>query len=375
MRNFQICRSIYLAISFVVFLLSSNLEAKDADLYLYSRPGCPHCESAKAYLNEFKIRHPHIRVHIYDIWSDVSRMRELQEYAKEKRITQIAVPIFRGVNGYLIGFDMNQELEQKLLGLVGQGTINKSHPLISLPLVGQVKISDYTPLALTAMLGLLDGLNPCAMWVLLILLSLLIHLKKRSRILLVASVFVIVSGIIYFLFMSSLLAFYDYIGMSRAVQIIVGCLALVIGSIHVKDFFWFKEGISLSIPDKLKTQIGEKAAGIIRAESIWLALGSAATLAVFVNFVELLCTAGIPAIYTQVLAQNNILGSERILYLILYTLFYMLDDSIMVFLAVWTLSQTRLQEKSGRWLKLLSGMVLFVLSILMIFFPRALNFL
>jgi hypothetical protein len=126
-------------------------------------------------------------------------MRELQEYAQKKRITQIAVPIFRGVNGHLIGFDVNQELEQKLLGLVGQGTINKSHSLISLPLFGQVNISEYTPLALTAMLGLLDGLNPCAMWVLLILLSLLIHLKKRSRIFLVASVFVIVSGIIYFL--------------------------------------------------------------------------------------------------------------------------------------------------------------------------------
>jgi cytochrome c biogenesis protein CcdA/glutaredoxin len=364
-----------LVLCFLFFcsLVLSDGFAKEA-LRVYTRPGCSHCEDAKHFLKDFELKHPDILISYYDIWDRPEYMQELQNYAREHGISQIAVPFFRGPNGHLIGFGAPEEMEGKILRLFERKSQDILTSVIHVPFIGKVDIANYTPLFLTVTLGLLDGFNPCAMWVLLILLSLLIHLKDRKRIFLIAGVFVVMSGVIYFLFMSSLLVFYDYMGMSRWFQILIGSLALFIGLVHIKDFFWFAKGFSLSIPNSFKTKIAQRSAKIVKLDSLWLALASAAALAFFVNFVELLCTAGLPAIYTQILAQNKIIGAERYLYLFVYTLFYMLDDALMVFIASWTLSQTRLQEKAGRWLKLVSGLVLLVLAVLMILFPEKLNF-
>ena len=343
-------------------------------LHVYTRPGCSHCEDAKLFLKDFELEHPDISISFYDIWDRSEHMQELQIYAREQGISHIAVPFFRGPNGYLIGFGAPEEMEDKILQLFERKSQDNLTSVIHVPFIGKVDISNYTPLLLTVTLGLLDGFNPCAMWVLLILLSLLVHLKDRKRIFMIAGVFVVMSGAIYFLFMSSLLVFYDYMGMSRWFQILIGSLALFIGLVHIKDFFCFSKWFSLSIPNSFKTKIAQRSAKIVKLDSLWLALVSAAALAFFVNFVELLCTAGLPTIYTQILAQNKIIGAQRYLYLFVYTLFYMLDDALMVFIASWTLSQTRLQEKAGRWLKLMSGLVLFVIALMMIFYPEKLNF-
>lgn len=344
-----------------------------SDLYVYTRPGCPHCEKAKVFLAELERKHPEVKIHIYDIWENPSKMKELESFVREKGISQIGVPFFRSNGAFVVGFDETPDFKSKILSLVSGTSPPISKKTLKLPIMGTINISEHTPFVLAVVLGLVDGFNPCAMWVLLILLSLLVHLKNRRRIFLIAGVFVLISGIIYFLFMSSLLLFYDFIGFSRRLQLIVGIAALLISLVHIKDFFLFKVGISFSIPEKYQMHIAKRAAGIVKAPSLWIALFLSAGLAIFVNFVELLCTAGIPATFAEILVQNKIVGSNRFGYLFIYTIFYMLDDALMVFLATWTLTQTKLQEKAGRWLKLVSGVVLLLLSIMMIFFPEALS--
>ena len=222
----------------------------------------------------------------------------------------------------------------------------------------------------TLAVGLIDGFNPCAMWVLLLLLSILVNLKDRWRILAIAGTFVVVSGVAYFAFMAAWLNVFQWIGYLRPVQVCLGLLAVAIGMVHVKDFFAFKQGVSLSIPEAAKPGIYDRMRRIVNADNLPAAIAGAFTLAVLVNVVELLCTAGLPAVYTSILSQQGFSAAGRYGYLLLYILAYMFDDALMVAGVAWTLSRLKLQETGGRWLKLVSGSVILLLGLTMLFKPE-----
>jgi hypothetical protein len=222
----------------------------------------------------------------------------------------------------------------------------------------------------TLALGLLDGFNPCAMWVLLFLLSLLVRLQNRQRMALVSGTFVLVSGAVYYAFMAAWLNVFLIMGMSNPLRWSLAGLALVIGMVNVKDFFAFKQGFSFSIPESAKPGLYARIRQLMQTEALATSLLSVTVLAVLVNFIELLCTAGLPAIYTAVLAQQGLNLMQYYGYLLLYILAYMADDALMVAIAVITLGSHKLTEQSGRWLKLVSGAVMLALALTMLFKPE-----
>jgi glutaredoxin len=240
---------------------------------------------------------------------------------------------------------------------------------IDVPLFGRISASRIGMPAFTFLIGLVDGFNPCAMWVLLFLLSVLVNLRVRWKIFAVAGTFVIVSGLAYFAFMAAWLNVLLFVGYLRWVQILLAILAIFVGSVHVKDFFAFKRGLSLSIPESAKPGIYARVRGIVMAEHLYGAIAGAFVLAVLVNFIELLCTAGLPALYSQVLMMQDYPTWKNYAYLALYILAYMLDDSIMVGIVIFTLGKRKLQETEGRWLKLVSGLVILILGIVLLFKP------
>lgn len=241
---------------------------------------------------------------------------------------------------------------------------------IPLPLIGNVNAEEMGMFAFTIVIGLVDGFNPCAMWVLLFLLSLLVNLKDRKKMFAIAGVFVLISGIAYFIFMVIWLNFMLLVGLLRPIQIGLGLLAVLIGGIHVKDFFAFKKGVSLSIPDSAKSGINLRVRKILSAETLWAALLGASVLAVMVNILEMLCTLGLPTLYTNILSLQGYATWKYYAYVALYNVAYMFDDSIMVIIAVATLSKRRLEEQGGRWLKLVSGSVILGIGLLMLFKPE-----
>lgn len=241
---------------------------------------------------------------------------------------------------------------------------------IILPLFGPIRLRDWGLPAFTFLVGLVDGFNPCAMWVLVFLLSVLVNLRDRKKILIVAGTFVFISGLAYFLFMTAWLNVFVLIGWARPTQIALGLLATFIGLINVKDFVAFGRGVSFSIPESAKPGIYARVRHIVTAKYLTAALVGAAALAVIVNVIELLCTAGLPAMYTQILTLQELPAWKNYLYLGLYIVAYMFDDTIMLALAVVTLSHRRMQEAEGRWLKLVSGLVILALGLAMIFRPE-----
>jgi hypothetical protein len=241
---------------------------------------------------------------------------------------------------------------------------------IDLPWIGRVSADRLGLPLFTLVIGLVDGFNPCAMWVLLFLLSVLVNLRDRWKILAVAGTFVFISGAAYFAFMAAWLNVLLIVGFLRWVQITLAILAIVVGSIHVKDFFAFKKGVSLSIPESAKPGIYARVRKIVMAESLFAAIAGASVLAVLVNVIELLCTAGLPALYSQILMMQDFPTWKNYAYLGLYVLAYMFDDAIMVSIVIATLGKRKLQENEGRWLKLVSGLVILLLGLVLLLRPE-----
>ena len=247
-------------------------------------------------------------------------------------------------------------------------------PVVELPVIGAVRVEELGLPLFTVVIGLIDGFNPCATWVLLFLLAMLVNLKSRRRMALIAGTFVVVSGVVYFAFMAAWLTFFAVIGVSQVVRVVLALLALAIGGMNVKDFFAFGKGLSLSIPESAKPGLYARVRAILRAENLPAAMLGIIALAFLVNLVELLCTAGLPALYTAILSARGLGAAGYYGYLGLYIVAYMFDDALLVTLGVITLSKQKLQERAGRWLKLLSGSVMLLLGILLLVRPGWVGF-
>ncbi len=350
---------------------------------MFTRPGCQRCGTAKQWLSILQARYPALRPEIFDVTVDAVARRRLAELVRRHRTAAASVPVFHLCDRLVVGFDRPETMQPRFdrllepwtrpcreaIGIEPPDDADGDAEVIDLPWFGRLDAGRLGMPLFTVAIGLVDGFNPCAMWVLLLLLSILVNLQDRGRILAIAGTFVLVSGAAYFAFMAAWLNVFEWIGMLRPVQITLGLVAVVIGLVHVKDFVAFHRGPSLSIPEAAKPGIYARIRRIVTAESLPAAVAGAFVLAVLVNMVELLCTAGLPALYTSILTQRDYTAAVRYGYLGLYILAYMFDDALMVTLVVASLSRMRLQETGGRWLKLISGGVILSLGLVMLFRP------
>lgn len=337
-------------------------------LEVFVRDGCPHCAAAKRFLPDFARQRPNLKIILRPVDKETNARDALIQHSRNADIWPPGVPTFVIQNKVLAGFDTAETSGPKLAKLVDGISINSE--TIESSLLGTLSVDHLGLPAFTLALGLLDGFNPCAMWVLLFLLSLLVHLNNRKRMALIAGTFVLVSGAVYYAFMAAWLNLFLLVGLSTFLRLTLACLALTIGAINVKDFFSKNHDFSLSIPDSAKPGLYARMRTIMNAKSLLPALIGVAALAVAVNFIELLCTAGLPAIYTAVLTQQQLSPSAHYAYLGLYILGYMADDAMMVSIAVFALSSRKLSIESGRWLKLLSGTVMIAIGIIMMLHPE-----
>ena len=341
------------------------------ELHVFVREGCPHCASAKEFLAALGPEDLRgVRVVLRDVSQDEQARSDLERLSKAVGAWPPGVPTFLFKNTVLVGFDDSEHTGRELLQLIQQDSARPAvRDQVETQLFGPLNVNRLGLPLFTLALGLLDGFNPCATWVLLFLLSLLVRLRDRRRMAVVAGTFVLASGAVYYAFMAAWLNFFVVLGLSSTLRVVLGTVALLIGLLNVKDFFAFGRGPSFSIPDSAKPGLYERMRRVMAAPTLGLSLVSVVTLAVLVNFVELLCTAGFPAIYTAVLTQHEPTAAGRYAYLGLYILGYMADDALMVGLAVSALSRRKLSERAGRVLKLLAGSVMLLLGLVLLLRP------
>lgn len=256
------------------------------------------------------------------------------------------------INAYIAELEINQTFDDTIIDIPFIGSLNTSS--LSLPI-------------LTIVLGSLDSFNPCSFFILIFLLNLLLYLQSRRRMLLVGGIFIFFSGFFYFLFMFIL--FNTFLLTSEHIIIIsllAGAVALVIGLVNIKDFFFFKKGPSLSIPESKKPKVFKKMRNLIRTSYLPAIIGGTIFLAVTVNFYELLCTLGFPLIFTNRLTFYNLHLIEYYTYIFFYNVVYVIPLMIILLVFVYTLGRRKLTEWQGQKLKLLSGIMIFSFGLIFI---------
>ena len=361
-----------------VVLPGAVVAGPDPDLEMFTRKGCPYCGAALAFLEQLGRERPGLRIEIRDVQEDPQALGRLVTLGRQHGVEQLGVPAFHVRGRLVIGFagpettgaELEALLDTPVSGAAGApGRAGGTEETIEMPFLGRVSVGELGLPAFTIVLGLLDGFNPCAMWVLLFVLSLLVNLHDRVKMAVIGGTFVLVSGVVYFAFMAAWLNLFLLVGVSRAAEVVLGLIAAGIGALNLKDFVAAGRGPSLAIPASARPAIYARVRAVVTAERTGAALGGVIVLAVLVNVVELLCTAGFPAVYTRILTLRELPAWQYYGYLALYNVAYVLDDGLMLTLAVVTLSRRKLQERAGRWLKLVTGGVMLGLGAVLITRP------
>jgi glutaredoxin len=360
---------------------TSKIEPQVIELYVSK--GCPHCEAAQIFIAGLARERSDIQINLIEIQGDPQALERLQALSRAAGVAQPGVPTIRIGGKLIVGFDSVgtsgkriRELLDKTVdadktdlgtecGIEAKLTCEApAEDAIEIPFTGQKITVDTVGLPLfTIMIGLLDGFNPCSMWVLILMVSMLASLRDRKKMLAIAGTFIAIEGIAYFAFMAAWLNLFIFIGLSRASEITIGLFAIAAAMVNFKDFLAFGRGITLSIPAAAKPGIYARLRTILHADRMWPALVGTAALAFLVQLVELLCTSGFPALYTRILTLHRLDNATYYGYLMLYNAMYMLDDIIVLGIGVATLSQRRLQEKEGRVLKLIAAITMLGLGI------------
>jgi hypothetical protein len=358
-------------------------------LYFFWSLTCPHCAAAHPHIRSLPQARPWVRLHELELSRQPENVAHFQALATQVGSEAAAVPSFLFCGEMLSGWDSMESTGAELLrrldachahALEAANTLkpapassvtpHQANDRIEIPLIGNVDAASLSLPALTLVLAGLDAFNPCAFFVLLFLLSMMAHQKSRARMLLIGGIFVTVSGVMYFAFMAAWLSVFQIFGHLAWVTLAAGALAVFVGVVNVKDFFWFEQGLSLSIPDAAKPDIFRRARAILAADKLPTMIAATAFLAIAANFYELLCTAGFPMVYTRLLTLADLPAAGRYAYLAAYNLIYVLPLAAIVVVFARTLGARKLTEREGRLLKLLSGLMMLGLGVLLLVAPE-----
>ena len=354
-------------------------------LYFFQSETCPHCARAEPFIHGLKKRHPWLEVDSREVTRSAANLEFFVLLADRIGEDIRGVPAFFVCGEMIVGFDdaagIGRQVEDLVAGchasLVGGGGAPATEPpedaRIDVPLLGSVDAEALSLPVLTLVLGGLDAFNPCAFFVLLFLLSLLVHARSRARMALIGGIFVLFSGLLYFVFMAAWLNLFLVLERGQTVVLAAGLVAVALGLVNIKDFAWSRRGPSLSIPERAKPGLFARIRGLISAESLPALLTGTVVLAAAANTYELLCTSGLPMVYTRILTLAQLPATTYYLYIAAYNVIYMIPLSAIVIVFTVTLGARKLTEEQGRALKLLSGLMMLGLGVVLVAAPALLD--
>ena len=372
----------------VLAVLALPAAAAQVDIHLFWRAGCPHCEREIAFLDRLSAASDDVRVHKYEVSRSRANAALMIETAGRLGVEAGSVPLTvigsRAWVGYLDDATTGREIaahveECRARGCPGGVSAPPEREsalpeALRLPLVGEVRTANLSLPVLTALLAAADGFNPCAMWVLVFLLGLLAGMKDRRRMWLLGGAFVVASALVYLLILGAWLNVLLLAGALAFVRIGVGMVALAGGGYYLKEFFTNADmSCAVTAPESRRRTL-ERLKRLAQQPRSLAALGGIVLLAFAVNVVEFLCSAGIPAVFAQVLALSALAPWQYFAYLVLYVAVFMLDDLLVLVVALKTLEVSGLTTRYARWSNAVGGTALVTIGALLLFRPEWLAF-
>ncbi len=386
------------------FLLPFNvfgLENDEIKIYLFYGDGCSHCEDEKKLLDKLDDKY-NIVIEKYEVWYNDENSNLLDKVSDKLKIERKGVPttiigedVFVGYNDAVsskiervIKYYLENEYIDAVNLIKNDNYVGKSdektnfekleeesdkESTIKLPLVGDINLKNVSLMSAAVIIGLIDGFNPCAMWVLLFLISVLIGIKDKKRMWILGITFLFVSAFIYMLIMLSWINIAVKMTTVIWLRNIIALVALGGAFINIRKYFKSHDGCSV-VDEKKRKNIFKKIRKFTSEKSLLLALFGVVGLAVSVNLVELACSAGLPLVFSELLVLNNVSKLMEFVYTLLYVLFFLLDDLVVLIISMITMEASGISTKYSKYSHLIGGVIMMVIGLLLLFKPEWLMF-
>lgn len=414
-------------IVFAVFLLlpvSAKADEKVINIHLFYGNGCPHCAAEEEFLSNYLKDRTDVKLYKYEIWYDSHNQELLSKVQKEMGTTnkngvpftvigkKTIVGYADGVTDEQIKDSINYYLNNDYRDYAGEitGKVKKAEVKeditkdesktedkkenkiekaddtkdsdqtdenVTVPVLGKINAKKVSLPILAVVLGFVDGFNPCAMWILIFLITMLFNMKDRKKMWILGLTFILTSGIVYLMFMLAWLNLATFISKIAFIRLLIAVIALVVGLINVYKYIdsLKKKDEGCDVVDKKdRKKIMEKIVSITHEKKFIIALLGIIVLAASVNIIELMCSIGIPLLFTQILAMNNLSTFSYMIYMFIYIFFFLIDDIVIFIISMVTLKVTGLSTKYTKYSHLIGGIIMLIIGLLLIIKPELLMF-
>lgn len=401
--------NLLLAVAFLVLVVPFNVHAEEKviNIHLFYGNGCPHCAHEEEFLDEYVKDNKNVKVYMYEVWYNKDNQKLLSEVQDKLNNKQSGVPYTvigdKVVLGYMedvtdktikkyveeyLNDDNYRDYVGEITGVVEENTdvpeLQKGEDEeeqidseVTVPILGEIDVNDVSLPLLAVVLGLVDGFNPCAMWILIFLITMLFNMKDKKKMWILGLTFIITSGIVYLLFMLTWLNLATFISKLSFIRIAVALVALVVGIVNISKFAnsLSKKDEGCDVVDKKdRKKIMDKIVKITTEKKFILAIFGIIALAASVNIIELMCSIGLPLLFTQVLAMNDLSTFQYAIYIFIYILFFLIDDIIVFVISMITLNVTGISTKYAKYSHLIGGIIMLIIGLLLIIKPEILMF-
>lgn len=345
------------------------------NIYLFYSKICPHCQKEEKYFEILKEKYQDkINIYTYEVTENKTNNEIMKSLKKELKENSQGVPFTIIGSKTFLGYDesLNERIENTIESYLDENT--KTHNTYTIPIIGKIEAKNASIILIAIILGFIDGFNPCAMWILLLLINMCISIKDKKKMLIVCLTFIITSGIIYFLSMLGIGFILDLTTISY-IRNIIAILAIILGIYNLYTYLKTRKqtGCHVVKKEKRKTII-TKINNILNNKNTLLMFGGTIILATSVSLVEMACSLGFPTIFLELLSINNIHSFLKVTYLLIYILFYLIDDIIVLFLSIKAFETKGISTKYNKYVHLIGGLIMILMGVLLIFKPEWIMF-
>lgn len=357
-------------------ITDTKLEDGKINFYLFRGQGCPHCRDEEAWLKNIKEDYKdYVNFYEFEVWYDENNNKMMEQVKEKFGVKEKGVPFTIIGDDYFIGFSdsYSEMMENTLDKYVGKNKVDKHE--VTIPILGKVNLKHTSIGLIAVVLGFIDGFNPCAMWILLFLINMLFRIENKKKAWILGIIFLFTSGLVYFLSMLGINLVIGALSL-KYLKLALSIFILVMGVLGFRKYLTIrKEDAGCSVVDEKKRKgLMAKMKKIINSRSFFLSLIGIMMLAVSVNLIELACSLGFPMIFNEMLTINKVVGVSKIIYLIIYIFFYMLDDMFVFTVSMATLQATGITNKYNKLCTLVSSIIMIIMGLLLILKPEWLMF-
>ena len=386
----------------ITLLFPMAINAEEINLYLFHSQDCTHCQSERKWLESIKDKYDNLNIYEYEITRNSDNSALLDKVKERLSSTSNYVPYTVIGEQYWIGWNEDnkakiteaienydfskRDIVNEVINNIDGEKIGNTEDSIennddktefTVPVLGKIDAKKVSLPIMAMVIGFVDGFNPCAMWVLIFLISMLLGMKDKKKMWILGLTFLISSGLVYLLFMLAWLNIAVSLSSIRWIQLIISAVALIGAFVNLRSYFKSvikkDEGCEV-VDNKKRKKLMERIKKYTSEKSFLLAMLGVMALAFSVNLIELACSAGLPLIFTQVLALNNLNALQYGIYIFIYLLFFLIDDIVVFVIAMKTFELTGISTKYTKYSHLIGGLIMLIIGLLMIFKPSWLMF-